>query len=281
MQILLPVDVMWISKIKYDHKTLEKHTHPFFHMFYIRKGEGIMHVAGEDYVICENEAYFCPPETYHGLIAQDDIPLSVIEIKFTVPDTDFAKLLINMQNRIKCKPHNMYLRLEELVMEALHKPMLYKEIVNAGFTRVLLELVRNEENPFLNNIDSFKNNTVNEIRDKEGSSFVLKKVVEYMNNKYAEDITLKNLAEIGSVSPAHLNKLFRGAFNMSPMQYINNLRLDKAKELMMYSDFNISQISELVGFASIHYFSRYFKKKEKISPSEFRSGVKDNIYVYL
>jgi len=65
------------------------------------------------------------------------------------------------------------------------------------------------------------------------------------------------------------------------MQYINNFRISKAKELMMYSDFNITQISELVGFQSVHYFSRYFKNKERITPSEFRKGVKDNIYVYL
>ena len=79
----------------------------------------------------------------------------------------------------------------------------------------------------------------------------------------------------------HLNKIFKEAFNISPMQYTNNFRLEKAKELMMYSDFNISQISELVGFSSIHYFSRYFKKRENISPSEYRSNVKNNIYIYL
>ena len=281
MQISLPVDVMWISKNKYDHKTLEKHNHNFYHMFYIKKGEGIMHVAGKDYTICENEVYFCHPQTYHGLIAQSSIPLSVIEVKFIVPDIDLSNLLTNLESRIKCKSNNLYVKLEELVMEALHKPMFYKEIVNTGFTRVLLELVRNEENTVLINADSLNKNTVNEIKDKEGSSFVLKKVLEYIYNKYAENITLKCLAEAGAVSSAHLNKLFREAFNMSPMQYINNFRLDKAKELMMYSDFNISQISELVGFGSIHYFSRYFKKKENMSPSEFRSGVKDNIYVYL
>ncbi|HOJ10785.1 MAG TPA: helix-turn-helix domain-containing protein [Clostridiales bacterium] len=281
MHILLPVDVMWISKIKYDHKVLEKHTHQFYHMFFIRKGECIMHVAGKEYTADENEVYFCPPEIVHGMIAQGNIPLSTIEVKFTVLDKNFAEKLSELDYRVKCKPHNMYLKLEELVMEGLHKPVLYKEIVNTGFTRVLLELMRNEENPFSINIDRVKNSMNNEIKDKEGSSFVLGKVLDYMNRMYAEDITLQNLADVGAVSSAHLNKLFRSTFNISPMQYINNMRLDKAKELMMYSDFNISQISELVGFESIHYFSRYFKKKEGISPSEFRNGVKDNIYVYL
>ncbi len=281
MQIQLPVEELWISKIKYDHKTIEKHAHDFYHMFYVRKGEGIICIANKDYTVCENEVYFCPPNTIHCLIAQGNIPLSVIEIKFTVEDESLITLLDNMQYKIKCKIHNLCLRLEDLVLEALNKPILYKEIVNTGFTKILLELIRNEENPFSDNIDILKNNTFEEIKDKEGISYILEKVLDYMNQHYAEDVTLKNIAEVGAVSLAHLNKLFRDKFNLSPIQYINKLRLDKSKELMIYSDFNISQISELVGFSSVHYFSRYFKKKENISPSEFRKGVKNNIYVYL
>lgn len=289
MQLLLPVNVMWISKIKYDHKTLERHTHDFYHMFYIRKGEGLMHVSGKDYEVCENEVYLCPPEIVHGLIAQSNVPLNVIEIKFTVEDLELTNVLNELQGRIKCKLQNLYLRLEELVSEALHKPKFYKEIVNIGFTRVLLELGRNIDTPFnssllddiCNKSQNHSMSNINEIKDIEGNDFVLRKILDYSNTKYAENITLDNLAKIGSVSPAHLNKLFKAAFDMSPIQYINNLRMDKAKELMMYSDFNISQISELVGFSSIHYFSRYFKSKENISPSEFRNSVKDNIYVYL
>lgn len=281
MQIMLPVNVIWISKNKYHNKTLDKHTHAFYHMFYVKNGAGTMYVADKEYEICENEVYFFPPGTYHGLNSQGSNPLNVIEVKFTVSDTDFNNVVARMQNRIKCKSSNLYLILEELVIEALNKDMFYKQIVNSGFTRILLELIRNKEQSSSTAIYNFEENVVNKINDNGGNSFVIRKVLQYVNDKYAEDITLKDLAKAGAVSTTHLNKIFKDAFKISPMQFINNFRLEKAKELMMYSDFNISQISELVGFSSIHYFSRYFKKRENISPSEYRSNVKNNIYIYL
>jgi len=285
MLLSIPVNVMWISKIKYEHQVLKKHTHDFYHMFYIKKGKGIMHIDENDYDICENEIYLCPPGTYHGMTAQEDIPVSVIEIKFTISHEDLQKLIFNMQKRIKCNTYDFYLKLEELLKEAFYKSSLYKEIIDTGFTKLLLELARSAKNEnhsysaVVNGI--FKNNSMETIKDGAGSSAVLKNVLEYINNNYSEDITLKQLAEVGAVSPGHLNKIFKEAFNMSPMKFINNFRLDKAKELMMYSDFNISQISELVGFSSIHYFSRFFKKKENMTPNEYRENVKDNIYIYL
>ncbi len=281
MAFSCPIEVLWISKFKYDNKVVDKHTHKFYHMFFIKNGDGKIFANGKEYVVNKNDVYFFQPKIVHGVIAQSVAPLNTMEVKFTVIDAELSKLLELLQHRIECKPQSFHFRLEELVMEALYKPKFYKEIINAGFTRLLFELIRNDENPFMSHVDDIKETLRGGIKDREGNIFNLMKVIDYTNKNYQEKITLQKLADIGAISCAHLNKLFKKNFNVSPMQYINNLRISKAKELMMYSDFNITQISELVGFQSVHYFSRYFKNKEKITPSEFRKGVKDNIYVYL
>lgn len=186
MLLSIPVNVMWISKIKYEHQVLKKHTHDFYHMFYIKKGKGIMHIDENDYDICENEIYLCPPGTYHGMTAQEDIPVSVIEIKFTISHEDLQKLIFNMQKRIKCNTYDFYLKLEELLKEAFYKSSLYKEIIDTGFTKLLLELARSAKNEnhsysaVVNGI--FKNNSMETIKDGAGSSAVLKNVLEYINN---------------------------------------------------------------------------------------------------
>jgi AraC-like DNA-binding protein len=276
-----PIDVLWISKCKYNNKVIDKHTHRFYHMFFVRNGDGKIFVDGKEYTVNKNDVYFCHPEIVHGIIAQSAAPLNTIEIKFTVLDEELLRLLELLQHKIECKPKSFHFRLEELVMEALYKPKFYKEVVNTGFARLLFELARNDENPFMSHVNEMQETIKGGIKDKEGNTFNLIKIIDYINENYTEKITLKRLSDIGAISPAHLNKLFKSNFNVSPMQYINNFRISKAKELMMYSDFNITQISELVGFQSVHYFSRYFKNKERITPSEFRKGVKDNIYVYL
>lgn len=56
----------------------------------------------------------------------------------------------------------------------------------------------------------------------------------------------------------------------TPVQYINRMRLRKAKELLATTDKSITEIAMTAGFQSIHYFSRYFKEKERISPLLYR-----------
>ena len=63
---------------------------------------------------------------------------------------------------------------------------------------------------------------------------------------------------------------------ITPNAYINQRKIAKAKELMLYSEMNVSEIAESLGFQSIHYFSRLFKKVAGIAPTEYVSRIKDN-----
>lgn len=63
---------------------------------------------------------------------------------------------------------------------------------------------------------------------------------------------------------------------LSPNAYINQRKISKAKELMLYSELNVSQIAESLGYQSIHYFSRLFKKVVGIAPTDYVSRIKDN-----
>ena len=70
-------------------------------------------------------------------------------------------------------------------------------------------------------------------------------------------------------------------YGTTPIKYINNLRMKKAKELLANSDMSISEISELVGFQSIHYFSRNFKEREGCAPLAYRRKHQDSRYITL
>ena len=69
---------------------------------------------------------------------------------------------------------------------------------------------------------------------------------------------------ISRFSAAYKNK-----FKISPVNDLINARIIKAKSLLIVGGFSISTVSEMVGFTSIYYFSKYFKAKEGVSPSEF------------
>ena len=94
--------------------------------------------------------------------------------------------------------------------------------------------------------------------------------VEYVELHYREPITLEELAEQAHLGVSRFSELFRLHMGMSPIQYAVCLRLTAAENLLVYTDLPISSIAYHLGFQSLHYFSRAFKKHSGLSPSEFR-----------
>ena len=102
---------------------------------------------------------------------------------------------------------------------------------------------------------------------REGQHPALNKALELINRDYREPISLEQLSRHCNLGTSRLSELFRCALGMSPVQYINELKIKKASQLLTYSDMNISQISEYLGFSSVHYFSRFFKSHTGKRPS--------------
>ncbi len=86
------------------------------------------------------------------------------------------------------------------------------------------------------------------------------------------NIDLKQLARQHHISYANFRKMFKKYTGIPPRQYHLELKLIRAKELILTSEKSIKEISQELNFESIHYFSRYFKKKIGFSPSELRKA---------
>ena len=93
---------------------------------------------------------------------------------------------------------------------------------------------------------------------------------EIIKYNYNNDISIKALAEMLFLDSAYFSRLFKEKLRVSPKQYILNLRLEKAKELLCESDYTIKEISLTVGFADSLYFSKLFYKKTGLSPTSYR-----------
>ncbi|MBQ2769139.1 MAG: helix-turn-helix transcriptional regulator [Clostridia bacterium] len=96
------------------------------------------------------------------------------------------------------------------------------------------------------------------------------KIVDYLNGHYDEKITLEELAQNFFVSKATLLYNFKKYTNCSPIDFLINVRLTKAKELLTNTKKSVQEISELCGFSSANYFGLLFKQKEKLSPAGYR-----------
>nr|WP_321450672.1 AraC family transcriptional regulator [uncultured Carboxylicivirga sp.] len=96
----------------------------------------------------------------------------------------------------------------------------------------------------------------------------------HMRKNIEKEIDLEKLAQDNCIGYSYFRKMFKKYTGISPHQYYLDLKLMRAKEMILTTDKSIKEISYDLGFQSIHYFSRLFKKKVGQNPSEIRSTVK-------
>jgi YesN/AraC family two-component response regulator len=106
---------------------------------------------------------------------------------------------------------------------------------------------------------------------------VAEKAAIYLRKNYAQKITYEDLGYALRFHPNHIARCMIQAFGCTPIEYINKIRIDQAKILLLSTDWSTDRISEVCGFTQSAYFSRVFKKLEKLSPSQFRKQYVGNI----
>lgn len=92
--------------------------------------------------------------------------------------------------------------------------------------------------------------------------------LNYILEHYTENIEIFHLAKLCSMSEAYFRKLFMKKYGVSPLKYINNLRLSYAKNLLSTGHFTVEQVSEMCGFNNVSYFSLFIKKETGTAPSK-------------
>lgn len=95
----------------------------------------------------------------------------------------------------------------------------------------------------------------------------------YIEDHYQEDIALLDVAGVFGYSDVYFCKLFKQNFGKNFITYLNEFRMNKAKELLANPAINIKDVSTLAGYRDANYFTRVFKRMVGKTPSEYRSGV--------
>lgn len=105
-------------------------------------------------------------------------------------------------------------------------------------------------------------------------SFIVKQAIAYMEKHYSDKLTLLEVAEACYVSQWHLSKLLNKYTEKNFYDILNNIRIEKAKELLSSPQLKIGDIGEMVGYSDTAHFARVFKKLTGMSANEFRNSIK-------
>ena len=111
--------------------------------------------------------------------------------------------------------------------------------------------------------------TPREFRDMERT----KLMITFMENHFADEIELKQVAQVAAISESECMRCFKRSTGLSPIQFLKEYRLVRAAELIRSTKSNVSDIATQCGFLDMSYFAKSFKQIFKVSPIEYRKKI--------
>jgi AraC-like DNA-binding protein len=236
------------------------HSHPHYEIYFLCKGSRSFFLSNAFYKVEAPVVIVIPPHVMHktegGSFQRFNIDVS--------PDylTSFQKDVLDRKSLQVLKPDaQTAAKMEELLSElcSIDRRQRYGDEVFRTLFSYAVFLLHSQKQKKL----------VPTATAKQVPSWVLK-AIDYLNHNYPEKLTLEDLSEEFFVAKPTLLYNFKKYTNCSPIDFLVNVRLTKAKELLLNSKKSIGEIAELCGFSSSNYFGLIFKQKEGLSPANYR-----------
>lgn len=135
-----------------------------------------------------------------------------------------------------------------------------------------IEVLRTKErcDEIINKICKLCKAALEQMNENTSGNSIVEDMAAYISKNYSEDISLDLFAEKYRMSPIYLSKLFKDCKGVNYMDYLNDVRMEKAKEFLLNTDIKIKDISVKIGYKDPNAFIKAFKKNFGVSPGKFR-----------
>ncbi|MCM0649549.1 AraC family transcriptional regulator [Clostridium swellfunianum] len=248
----------------------KNHYHDNIELNYVVSGTAFYTIDDTVYEVREGNLLILNPGIYHQQFIPSDVHTQGLHIginklflkglsqNLILPDgTSPLAVLTKYANEFSSCIH-------QIIVEQESKLAGHELVLKTLVMRLIVILIR-ELYSVEDKADSYKLSF--EYSEK---SIMVNTIIEYINNHYNEEISLDKLSKNHYLSPVYLSKVFKEETGDSPINYLINLRLDKAKELLEKGSLSIKAVAKLVGYNDAYYFSKLFKKHFGISPSKLK-----------
>ena len=205
-----------------------------------------------------------------------DIDIDFEDLKSLLINKDFTNASLYIESKFsKLKQDN--LNPKKIKAKALEVFLnVYNHIDESKLMKNLSIYLENAINT--NTIDEIQLELINMIKfmqtklenTQESISPIIIKLLDHIEQNYQKDLNLKEISDILNINSIYLGQLFQKEIGILFSDYINNFRINKAKDLLANTSLKASEIGELVGYSNKNYFYRKFKSIVGITPSEWR-----------
>ncbi|MDF2985687.1 MAG: hypothetical protein K0R50_1197 [Eubacterium sp.] len=260
------INIIKIHTLFYQEKekgfAFKGEAHDFLELTYIDKGKMYTEIDNKTILLEQGDVIFYNLNQFHTQWCDSNQSVSFITLTFDM-DIDPAVLF----GRSHAVDNEIKALLQKIIFEKENNSLYSEDLILCYLKEFIIKLVRNLL------LEKTIVQQDSEVRTRIDDT-IIEKCIDFIEKNIENKISVPEVARSIPISPSYLTLIFRKKTGVTVVDYINNFRLEKSKELINTSSLNFSQISEKLGYSSIHYFSRQFKLKYGISPSEYSRAIK-------
>jgi AraC-like DNA-binding protein len=269
---------------RHGDKPISEHSHDFIELVLFAQGHSIHEYAGKRYELTPGDVFIIHPGEPHAYVESKNVTLwnCIFLPEVVMPDLEYLKRMDGFFDMVMVEPffrseaglrNKLHLdaptriRVEELLktmrIELERKTPGFEAASRAMLIQLLVEVAR-----FRSKLNSEAKQADSE--ELLGKRSLIRDCIRYIEEHYPEEIRLDNLADRAYLSPEYFSKVFKRLTSQTPIEFINNVRLEKAKQLLASSSLPVTDIAYRTGFHDSNYFSRQFKKTTGFTPGDYR-----------
>lgn len=261
--------------------------HDFWEILYVDKGE--VEVRADDHIhtLHQGNMIFHKPEEFHTVsVKHEHTPPNLIVICFecTSPAmTIFEKKILSLGDRER---NILSLIIQEGFQAFLppfdkptvhhlerspHAPFASEQMIKSYLELLLITLIRNQAQASTQDSMKYKQSS---LQKEKAEQRIVQQIMDYLKANLSQSFTQDHLCQTFHLGKSRLKELFQSQMQTGVLEAFKSLKIEQAKTYIRDGRYNFTEIAAMLGYASIHYFSRDFKKTVGMPPSDYARSVK-------
>ena len=229
---------------------------------YVDQGELHSVLEGQDMLLKQGDITIYGPNQWHMHYADIGVAPRYVTITFDLAGVDLEPIL----NKKFVAPQQAVSLLQQMLREQERMDEYSNDMIISQLSMVILTLLREAARP-----TTAKLQTSNAVH---GENEIIRQAQQYVSAHIREKLSVPLVARQVDVSPSYLTALFHKNLQISPGEYIRRIKLQESKQMIRENNLNFTEIAAALQYSTVHHFSRQFKEKFGITPTEYAKSVR-------
>lgn len=237
-------------------------SHHLLELTYVDQGSLHSVADGQDLLLEQGDITIYTADQWHMQYADIGVAPRFVTISFELSGDDLSSL----RNQKIAAPQQVVTLLQQMLREMDSSDEFAADMIIAMLGQVLMLLLRQSKSPAIDKPKASNNlNSENQI---------IRRAQQYISDHLRDKLSVPLVAKMVDVSPSYLTALFHKNLQISPAEYIRRLKLQESKQMIRENSMTFTEIAATLQYSTVHHFSRQFKEKFGITPTEYAKSVK-------